>query len=134
MLAERPSKSGDEATDSAAKLRLFAKLVYVRDEKQHHGIVPRAIGGIWYLVSGILHRPNRLAIRGPTCPKDYTHRQSEKRLGLRNIPDTRYQIPDTRRGAPVPLRAVLVIVLRARVPPYLYGESVRGGRSRHYGA
>ena len=26
----------------------------------------------------------------------------------------------------------LVIVLRARVPPYLYGESVRG-RSRHYG-
>ena len=36
------------------------------------------------------------------------------------------------RGAPVPLRAVLVIVLRARVPPYLYGESVRG-RSRHYG-
>ena len=36
------------------------------------------------------------------------------------------------RGAPVPLRAVLVIVLRARVPPYLYGESVRG-RSRQYG-
>ncbi len=26
------------------------------------------------------------------------------------------------RGTPVPLRAVLVIVLRARVPPYLYGE------------
>ena len=29
------------------------------------------------------------------------------------------------RGPPVLLRAVLVRVLRARVPPYLYGESVR---------
>ena len=65
--------------------------------------------GIWNLVSGILY---------------IAQAQSLIRLSMGVVLRA--------RGAPVPLRAVLVIVLRARVPPYLYGESVRG-RSRHYG-
>ena len=44
VLAERQSRSGDEANDSAANLRLLAKLIYIRDEQHIMQVLVEEIG------------------------------------------------------------------------------------------